>query len=257
MYANRQPKRDGRIPEAVVGMLYPFKAPQKLAKKLVEVGLWEKVPGGYQIHDYLTWNKTKEQVDHEKAEARRRAAESYERRKLTSAPPSALRSAPAEVSPQKTDSAGVVVVLASDLDPDLEATTDQVTARDVEDLAAKVLRNPYDGEFLQPSKWPEVREIATAWSFGNPIRLANSPKSDSNLRAILEALAAGYPVSDLVRAGSLAESSDYFAPAEKRRPGAFTPAVLQRLLARSSGVVRAAEPSESAGERLIREAGIT
>lgn len=254
MYANRQVKRNGFIPAAVVGMLYPFKSPQKLAAKLVSVGLWEKAPGGFQIHDYQTWNKTKEQVEHEKSEARRRAAESYDRRKQNSAPPSALSSAPAEVPPQKSDSAGVVVVLASDPSGDPRATTDQDTARDLVAEARKVLKNPYDGEYSQPSQWPEVRQIAAAWSFGEPIRLGNSPKSDSDLRAILEAIAAENPVPELVRAGSLASGSDYFAKPERRHPGAFTAAVIRRLLAAPKPSAPA-DPdfAAAAAERQIRE----
>ncbi len=254
MYANRQVKRTGFIPAAVIGMLYPFKNPQKLAAKLVDVGLWEKAPGGFQIHDYQTWNKTKEQVEHEKAEARRRAAESYDRRKLNSAPTSALSSAIAEVPPQRSDSAGVVVVVASDSSGDPEATTDLDTARDLVERAAKVLKNPYDGEFLQPSQWPEVRQIAESWSFGEPIRLGNSPKSDSDLRAILEAIAAENPVSELVRAGSLASGSEYFTKPERRHPGAFTAAVIRRLLA-APRAPTLADPSfaAAAAQRQMRE----
>ena len=40
--------------------------------KLVEVGMWEKVPGGYSVHDYLHYNPSREQVLAERA--RRQAA---------------------------------------------------------------------------------------------------------------------------------------------------------------------------------------
>ncbi len=52
MYANRQKERDGFIPDAAIGMLYPVKSPKRLAEKLVAVGLWERVDGGYRIHDF-------------------------------------------------------------------------------------------------------------------------------------------------------------------------------------------------------------
>lgn len=85
MYANRQAARDGFIPEEALPALYgPAKNPKRLAEKLVEVGLWEKAPGGWQIHNYHRWNPTAEQVEHERAEGRRRAAESYSRRKASS-----------------------------------------------------------------------------------------------------------------------------------------------------------------------------
>lgn len=77
MYANRQRERDGFIPEPMIAMLYPFKAPKKLAAKLVEVGLWEEAPGGYLIHEFTWWNQTKEQREAELEAGRQRAAKSY------------------------------------------------------------------------------------------------------------------------------------------------------------------------------------
>jgi hypothetical protein len=253
MYANRQPQRDGFLPTAVIGMLYPFKAPQKLAAKLVEVGLWEEAPGGYQIHDYLFWNKTKDQVNHEKAEARRRAAESYARKTGKSAPLSASLSAPAEQT-QKQNSAGVAVAsgLVSGSDP--EATTDQVDpSRDVAALARQIIKNPYDGEYSQPSKWPEVREIAASWGFGAALRLGNSPKSDSDLRAILEALAAENPVSELLRAGEIARRDPYFADPKRRHPATFTLAVVRRLLSQSHATTPPEEPADLRAIRIANQ----
>lgn len=82
MYANRQEERDGFIPEQILPALYgPAKSPKKLAAILVRVGLWKRVEGGYLIHDYHVWNPNAVQVEHYKTEARRRAAESYERKK--------------------------------------------------------------------------------------------------------------------------------------------------------------------------------
>lgn len=77
MYANRQTARDGFIPDGVLGMLYPFKSPGKLAAKLIGVGLWHRVPGGYLIHEFTWWNQTREQRDAELAAGRERAAKSY------------------------------------------------------------------------------------------------------------------------------------------------------------------------------------
>jgi len=77
MYANRQAARDGFIPDAALGMLYPFKAATKLALKLVEVRLWHRVEGGYLIHEFTSWNQTKEQREHALSSGRDRAARSY------------------------------------------------------------------------------------------------------------------------------------------------------------------------------------
>jgi hypothetical protein len=81
MYANRQPARDGFIPDAMVGMLYPFKDAKALAARLVKAGLWRKCSGGYRIHEFKLWNQTKEQLENEREKGRERAAKSYEKRK--------------------------------------------------------------------------------------------------------------------------------------------------------------------------------
>jgi hypothetical protein len=41
-------------------------------ERLVEVGMWERVDGGYQIHDYLDYNPSRTQVLAERAAARKR-----------------------------------------------------------------------------------------------------------------------------------------------------------------------------------------
>lgn len=226
MYANRQPARDGFIPDAVIGMLYPLKNPKRLAEKLVDVGLWEKVAGGYRIHEFTTWNPTKEQVEESKAKARERAAQSYERRKAQNGN-FAPGSAPAEVS-QKQDSAGSTSATATSAPT---ATTGSVAVVTLAERARKVLANPLDGHWQQPSKWPEIMAICSAWSFGMAIKLGDFVNRDSDLRAILEALAAEeFPIDRLLEAGKLAADSEYFKRLERPGPASFTAPVLRRLL---------------------------
>ncbi len=74
MYANRQSARDGFIPDGALGMLYPFKAPGKLAAKLIEAQLWHRVPGGYLIHQFDEWNESAEERDVRLGIAARRRA---------------------------------------------------------------------------------------------------------------------------------------------------------------------------------------
>jgi hypothetical protein len=76
MYANRQPARDGFIPEQMLPMLYPLPPGKrvKLVAKLVEVGLWDIAPGGYLIHQFTVWNRSKEQVEAEREATRNRVA---------------------------------------------------------------------------------------------------------------------------------------------------------------------------------------
>lgn len=48
---------DGFVPEGRA-RLWPLRAVRELAT----AGLWEEVPGGYRIHDYLQWNDSKAEV---------------------------------------------------------------------------------------------------------------------------------------------------------------------------------------------------
>lgn len=57
---------DGFILESVLpmlcGMAYQTPA-KKMADVLVDVNLWEKVEGGYQVHDFLKFNKSKQEIE--------------------------------------------------------------------------------------------------------------------------------------------------------------------------------------------------
>ena len=55
---------DGFIEEAFVAMKLPRKGDRdKTVATLIEVGLWERADGGYRIHDFLDYNRSKEQVE--------------------------------------------------------------------------------------------------------------------------------------------------------------------------------------------------
>lgn len=119
------------------------------------------------------------------------------------------------------------------------AAADSVAAK-----ARKVLDNPYDGAWLVPSKWPEVEAICRAWSFGMPIKLGDSVNRDSDLRAILEAIAAQeHTVEQLILAGDLAKKSEYFGRLTHPGPASFTAPVLRRLLAPDTVAVAAGIPA--------------
>ena len=84
MYANRQAERDGFIPDEAVPILYgPARNPMRLAKRLAEVGLWDRVDGGYLVHNYHQWNPTQAQIEEERAKGRERAEESKHLRPKT------------------------------------------------------------------------------------------------------------------------------------------------------------------------------
>lgn len=109
MYANRQAARDGFIPTQIVGMLYPLKSVAKLVERLIAVGLWDPVDGGYQIHEFTTWNQTKEQREAELASGRERAAKSYaSRRRSESSSGEEQPQSPTEESPVLQGSSGSI-----------------------------------------------------------------------------------------------------------------------------------------------------
>lgn len=73
-YASRY-LTDGFVPAAQVPRLADLKQASALAERLVDAGLWEQTDGGYQIHDYLEYQRSAREVDElsaKRAEAGRR-----------------------------------------------------------------------------------------------------------------------------------------------------------------------------------------
>ena len=70
-YCNRA-LTDGFIADAMVPRLSSVPAPVKRAGELVAAGRWVRVEGGYQIHDYLKFQKSKVQILKEREQANRR-----------------------------------------------------------------------------------------------------------------------------------------------------------------------------------------
>lgn len=66
---------DGFIPEPVVPSIGLTDAPMAAAYSLVKVGLWVRVQGGYQVHDYRDHNWTKDQVREHQAKQKKRIDE--------------------------------------------------------------------------------------------------------------------------------------------------------------------------------------
>jgi len=64
---------DGFVPDYALTRLLPGAA--KLASKLVAAGLWIKVQGGYQFHDWQQFNLSAEQEKKRKADNAKRQAE--------------------------------------------------------------------------------------------------------------------------------------------------------------------------------------
>lgn len=66
-YSNRY-GTDGFIAtETLPGVFPPVRAPKKVAAKLVAVGRWEEVAGGWVIHDFEAYNPTSAEVEERRA----------------------------------------------------------------------------------------------------------------------------------------------------------------------------------------------
>lgn len=68
---------DGFIQAAALPTLCPTLSPTlpELIESLLAAGLWEKVDGGYHVHDYLDYNPSATEVRERRAAGRRRQSE--------------------------------------------------------------------------------------------------------------------------------------------------------------------------------------
>lgn len=66
---------DGKIPAAAI----PNSAAMKTATKLVTAGAWHWGDNGFQVHDYLDWNDSKEVVTKKRTEAKERMKHARQR----------------------------------------------------------------------------------------------------------------------------------------------------------------------------------
>jgi hypothetical protein len=77
---------EGRIPKAVVPRLSDRKAPMRLAKRLVDVGLWHEDEDAYVIHDWEKYNEGAEKVKARKEQARNAARVKWSKHAKSTAP---------------------------------------------------------------------------------------------------------------------------------------------------------------------------
>ena len=71
-----QQETDGVIPNAALAHLTQFSKAraEKLASKLIKVGLWEMNGAGWMIHDYLDYNPSRASLEIKRKAARERMA---------------------------------------------------------------------------------------------------------------------------------------------------------------------------------------
>jgi hypothetical protein len=132
-------------------------------------------------------------------------------------------------------------------DPPADAALPSSMPDEFAEECRKWLRSPFEASFGQPTKHPLVQRIAAAWSkpFGvASVRMIDNPARSPDLKAILEAFAAGYSVEELEAAADFAATDPWIA--EVRRggdggPSAFTLPVLDTLLkTKGSGKAKSA-----------------
>lgn len=228
---------------------------EKLALELVnatgdgmfEHGLWEADEGGWRFHD---WANYQPENDEERIKAKRSAAgrKGAAARWGTAKPSDAtvdailddIASGKPDGTAHGTASFANGKPMAKNApapDPVPEVVnvpTVLPSEPSLAERARKVLENPHDGQWSRPSQWPEVQAIAEAWTvpFGiSRPKLRDFTDGDSDLKAILAAIADGYSLEELIGAGAKAKTNGFFARLDAPGPAAFTAAVLRRLLA--------------------------
>lgn len=96
----------------------------KAAEALIERRLWEASEGGYQIHDYLDWNESKEVISKKRASSRERVTRF--RTRVTNAPTSSSNT---RVHGNANAGRGVAYVSSSFKEKKIESEPDPVGAR--------------------------------------------------------------------------------------------------------------------------------
>lgn len=177
---------DGFIPHAAVPTLGSFAAgrtrPQGLAEALVKVGLWEASEGGYQVHDYGSYQRSAEQVRKEREESRQRKERWLEQQK------NAVRNANGTAVERKKNGDGTL--LRSESDP--EVKTNPLTPP-LDGGQVKPKRKRRSKAELAAQEPPGFPEFYAAY----PLRLARGAAA----KAYADALATGLVTAAEINAG--------------------------------------------------------
>ncbi len=271
MFANRQKARDGLILESQLPLLYPVDSAKRdeICSRLVSVGLWRKVKGGYRIHQFNEWNKTKEQLDAEREGSRERTRIHRENKSKASIgngdvtalhiagngtgnktrnknvldplrlhSDSATATTPSEDEIRSAHASGVQKV-AKRVDPDPEpdpALT--ICPLDLVETAksAGIVRDFVERYQVEPEQILDaVREFVSHWTIGGGMgrREANWPrKLRSHLKHTCERLGGLKPIGEVKAAEVAVHSQPYHAATRFRDAGpVMPPAEVKALLA--------------------------
>lgn len=191
MYANRQPAKDGIIPAVALPILYPLRQPAKLAAKLVEVGLWEAVDGGWRVHDYHDYQPSVEDAEalrEKRSEAGRRGG---------------LRSGESRRSNEATDEANAKQVASKQTQANGKQNEPPSRSRPVPEEQTTMSASPTGGGGTapEPAKPSAVDDVygtyIAARKRHNPRSRPNPTIQATHRQAILALLRGGRTVEDL------------------------------------------------------------
>jgi len=127
-YSNRV-LTDGFIAKSMVPRLSSVPQPMKRAAELVAAGRWFEVDGGYEIHDYLKYQKSREQILKEREQTANRQARFRNRTTVDNRGSNGVTNGPVTPSPLPHPSNTVGLLLTSVPD----AGRDEVAARSVDE----------------------------------------------------------------------------------------------------------------------------
>lgn len=125
---------DGQLPERVINYHARGHAGRKALKELLEAGLFEPVEAGYSIHDYLDYNRSREEIEAERVGARSRQASKRRRERQIPIPfgDSAPRHAVSHATRDSGEGGGTTPT--SEEQPELHAPAQRTVVDDVLDV---------------------------------------------------------------------------------------------------------------------------
>lgn len=205
---------------------------KKAIQELVDRGLWEALEdGGWEVHDFLDWNPSSEQVRAKKqarSEAGRRGGQkSGKARSKKEANDEAIASANAEQTGSKNEPRPRPRPRPQDppvVPQGTEAADDSIQAR-----AKKLTANPYDAAFADPSSWPEVVEAAGVIHQG--LGFSGKPKlgrKDPGVNQVVELFAAGFTLEEIRGASPRLLGHKFLE--QNRKIQCVTPSVLREIV---------------------------
>jgi hypothetical protein len=234
---------DGFIPKAMVPQLTAAPRGKKLAQCIAELTrstaklspVWEDRGDEYELHDFLDWNMSRSEWETKVAAASAGGRAKAAKRIANMLPHGSHM---AEHTASSCCSKSLPPPLPdSDSDSEINLTaqiqgpeSSERTGR-LQERAAAAVRNPYDGRYDKPEKWPEIRGNVAAFARFHGVRHKNigGIPGDKGVMALLGLYAAGISSDDVERAIEYAKDDAWFTK-QPRGLASLSLEVVRRLL---------------------------